>query len=91
MQPSAMWITAHLTVTLMLGCSEEGKAVLYIAANIIRVNYPISTETNHRFLTHEQRASIFSKYHFQLAITKWVYEDIQLLTKSTKHLAELGP
>lgn len=39
---------------------RKGSSAHYIAANIIRVNYPISTETNHRFLMHEQRASIFS-------------------------------
>jgi len=43
----------------------KGSSDHYTPANIIRVNYPISTETE---LLYEQRASMLFKHRFQLPI-----------------------
>lgn len=66
----------------------EGSSDHYTPANIIRVNYPISTETD---LIREQGASMLFKCCFSTGDQKWAQENIQLLTTSTQHPAALGP
>lgn len=62
---------------------RKGSSGHYTPANIIRVNYPISTETD--LICFNAQVLLSTRDQ------KWASENIQLLTSSTQHLAELGP